>query len=36
MQRQDTKASRPRLSFEFFPPKSDEMEVQLWKAVDEL
>ncbi|UVC06896.1 methylenetetrahydrofolate reductase [NAD(P)H] [Rhizobium sp. TH2] len=36
MQRQDTKASRPRLSFEFFPPKSDEMEVQLWKAVEEL
>ena len=36
MQRQDIKASRPRLSFEFFPPKSEEMEVQLWKAVDEL
>jgi methylenetetrahydrofolate reductase (NADPH) len=36
MQRQEIKASRPRLSFEFFPPKSEEMEVQLWKAVDEL
>jgi len=25
-----------RLSFEFFPPKSDEMEVQLWEAVEQL
>ena len=27
---------RHRLSFEFFPPKSDEMETQLWAAVPEL
>lgn len=25
-----------KLSFEFFPPKTEEMEVQLWKAVDDL
>lgn len=24
------------LSFEFFPPKSDEMEIQLWEAVEQL
>ncbi|RWX78503.1 methylenetetrahydrofolate reductase [NAD(P)H] [Neorhizobium lilium] len=30
-------ASAPfHLSFEFFPPKSDEMEVQLWEAVEQL
>lgn len=28
--------SRPRVSFEFFPPKSDEAEVNLWKAVTRL
>ena len=36
MHRHDVKTGRPRLSFEFFPPKSEEMEVQLWKAVHEL
>ena len=25
-----------KLSFEFFPPKTEEMDLQLWKAVDEL
>jgi methylenetetrahydrofolate reductase (NADPH) len=29
-------ASRPRVSFEFFPPKSDEAEATLWKAVSRL
>ncbi len=29
-------ASRPRVSFEFFPPKSDEAEANLWKAVERL
>jgi methylenetetrahydrofolate reductase (NADPH) len=29
-------ASRPRVSFEFFPPKSDEAEAGLWKAVSRL
>ena len=29
-------ASRPRVSFEFFPPKSDEAEASLWKAVTRL
>ena len=29
-------ASRPRVSFEFFPPKSDEAEANLWKAVTRL
>ena len=24
------------VSFEFFPPKSDEMEAQLWEAVEQL
>ena len=28
--------SRPRVSFEFFPPKSDEAEASLWKAVTRL
>ena len=28
--------SRPRVSFEFFPPKSDEAEANLWKAVTRL
>ena len=28
--------SRPRVSFEFFPPKSDEAEATLWKAVTRL
>jgi methylenetetrahydrofolate reductase (NADPH) len=28
--------SRPRVSFEFFPPKSDEAEANLWKAVQRL
>ncbi len=35
----DKSSPRPRpfhLSFEFFPPKSDEMETQLWEAVDDL
>ncbi|MFJ6023732.1 methylenetetrahydrofolate reductase [NAD(P)H] [Brevundimonas sp. NPDC092305] len=31
---QDT--SRPRVSFEFFPPKSDEAEANLWKAIQRL
>ena len=29
-------ASRPRVSFEFFPPKSDEAEANLWKAIERL
>jgi methylenetetrahydrofolate reductase (NADPH) len=29
-------ASRPRVSFEFFPPKSDDAEANLWKAVERL
>jgi len=29
-------ASRPRVSFEFFPPKSDEAEANLWKAIQRL
>jgi methylenetetrahydrofolate reductase (NADPH) len=29
-------ASRPRVSFEFFPPKTDEAEAGLWKAVSRL
>lgn len=29
-------ASRPRVSFEFFPPKSDEAETALWKAITRL
>ena len=29
-------ASRPRVSFEFFPPRSDEAEASLWKAVTRL
>ncbi|WP_420479400.1 methylenetetrahydrofolate reductase [NAD(P)H] [Brevundimonas sp. FT23028] len=29
-------ASRPRVSFEFFPPKSDEAEASLWKAIQRL
>ena len=28
--------SRPRVSFEFFPPKSEEAEANLWKAVTRL
>jgi methylenetetrahydrofolate reductase (NADPH) len=28
--------SRPRVSFEFFPPKSDEMEARLWETVKRL
>jgi methylenetetrahydrofolate reductase (NADH) len=27
---------RPRVSFEFFPPKSDALEVQLWEAIGKL
>ena len=26
----------PGISFEFFPPKTDEAEIRLWKAVDKL
>jgi len=29
-------ASRPRVSFEFFPPKTDEAEANLWKAIQRL
>ncbi len=29
-------ASRPRVSFEFFPPKTDQAEANLWKAVQRL
>ena len=29
-------ALRPRVSFEFFPPKTPELEAQLWRAVDRL
>ena len=29
-------ASRPSVSFEFFPPKSDEAEANLWKAIQRL
>lgn len=29
-------ASRPRVSFEFFPPKTDEAELNLWKAIQRL
>ena len=29
-------SSRPRVSFEFFPPKSDEAELRLWQAVSRL
>lgn len=29
-------ASRPRISFEFFPPKSEESEASLWQAVSRL
>ncbi len=29
-------ASRPRVSFEFFPPKSDQAEESLWKAIQRL
>ncbi|MDQ8029916.1 MAG: methylenetetrahydrofolate reductase [NAD(P)H] [Brevundimonas sp.] len=29
-------ASRPRVSFEFFPPKTDESEASLWKAIQRL
>ncbi|MGC1304225.1 MAG: methylenetetrahydrofolate reductase [NAD(P)H] [Caulobacteraceae bacterium] len=28
--------ARPRISFEFFPPKTPELEAQLWRAVDRL
>ena len=28
--------SRPRVSFEFFPPKSDEAEANLWRAIQRL
>ena len=28
--------SRPRVSFEFFPPKTDEAEANLWKAIQRL
>lgn len=28
--------TRPRVSFEFFPPKSDEAEANLWKAIQRL
>ncbi len=27
---------KPKLSFEFFPPKTEEMDLQLWTAIDEL
>jgi methylenetetrahydrofolate reductase (NADPH) len=30
------KDAKPRISFEFFPPKSAELEAQLWRAVDRL
>jgi methylenetetrahydrofolate reductase (NADPH) len=29
-------ASRPRVSFEFFPPKTDEAEANLWRAISRL
>ena len=29
-------APRPRVSFEFFPPKTPELETQLWRSVDRL
>jgi methylenetetrahydrofolate reductase (NADPH) len=29
-------AGRPRVSFEFFPPKTPELETQLWRAVERL
>ena len=29
-------ASRPRVSFEFFPPRSDEAEARLWNAINRL
>jgi methylenetetrahydrofolate reductase (NADPH) len=31
-----TTGVRPRVSFEFFPPKTPELEAQLWKSVDRL
>ncbi len=31
-----TRTSRPRVSFEFFPPKTAELEAQLWRAVERL
>ena len=31
-----SKALVPRVSFEFFPPKSEKMEAQLWEAVEKL
>ena len=30
------RAARPRVSFEFFPPKTPELEAQLWNAVERL
>lgn len=34
--RAGSNASRPNVSFEFFPPKSDEAEANLWKAIQRL
>ena len=31
-----SRAPRPRVSFEFFPPKTPELEAQLWRAVERL
>ncbi|MDK9697666.1 MAG: methylenetetrahydrofolate reductase [NAD(P)H] [Siculibacillus sp.] len=31
-----TSSSRPTISLEFFPPKTEKMEVALWRAVEEL
>ena len=27
---------RPRISFEFFPPKTEALEAQLWEAISKL
>ena len=36
LQRLGSEGARPAVSFEFFPPKTDEMETQLWNAIRRL
>jgi methylenetetrahydrofolate reductase (NADPH) len=35
-ERLDRSGARPRISFEFFPPKSEKLETQLWEAIAKL
>jgi methylenetetrahydrofolate reductase (NADPH) len=32
----DSQAKRPSISFEFFPPKTEEMEQNLWGVINRL